>query len=45
MGRVWSEILVNRGYRLPVSAKKFAAGPLPDHVMYAVGQPMGALSS
>lgn len=44
-GQVWADILVNRSYVVPSSAKKFSKGDIPSEVMYAVGQPMGALSS
>nr|UJQ92451.1 MAG: putative RNA-dependent RNA polymerase [Mitoviridae sp.] len=44
-GQVWQELLVGRSYVVPKSAKKFARLDLPKEVKYAVGQPMGALSS
>lgn len=48
IGRVaaesWKEILVGRPYRLPLSSDKYGY-PKGTNLYYAVGQPMGALSS
>lgn len=40
---LWAKLLVGRPYRLPRIAKSYNLGV--DSVSYAVGQPMGALSS
>lgn len=44
LGQVWAEILVSRSYMLPKAARR-RGFYVPDSVRYAVGQPMGALSS
>lgn len=43
----WARLLVTRDYHLPqeVPGDRRAAAALPEKVRYAVGQPMGALSS
>jgi len=43
MSSLWAFLLVGRPYRLPRIAKSYNLGI--DRVSYAVGQPMGALSS
>jgi hypothetical protein len=40
--KAWANVLVGRDYSLPASAQASAGC---EHVRYAVGQPMGALSS
>lgn len=45
VGYAWQDVLVGRSYEVPATAKKFAVSAIPSEVMYAVGQPMGALSS
>jgi len=44
-GNAWADVLVGRDYHIPRPPKGVVAGDLPSHVRYAVGQPMGALSS
>lgn len=44
-GQLWSELLVGRAYSLRISNPAHYARGLPKTVRYAVGQPMGALSS
>lgn len=43
-GFAWKNLLVGRDYQVPSSAKSYGSG-FPESVRYAVGQPMGALSS
>lgn len=43
-GQVWAKLLVKREYEVP-NDKKLLSRSAPKSVMYAVGQPMGALSS
>lgn len=43
-GQLWSELLVGRSYQVPKGIRKIGM-KLPEAVDYAVGQPMGALSS
>lgn len=47
IGRAWANLLVGRSYDLPAKLPKgvLHEGTLPQSVSYAVGQPMGALSS
>nr|UPW42276.1 MAG: putative RNA dependent RNA polymerase [Inner Mongolia grassland mitovirus 3] len=47
LGTHWGNILVNRDYTIPARALESYNFPegTPDKVRYAVGQPMGALSS
>jgi len=48
MGELWAKVLVGRHYKLPENSRenprKYDA-TYPKSVIYAVGQPMGALSS
>lgn len=43
-GQLWAELLTARDYQVPKGAHK-RGFYMPDSVRYAVGQPMGALSS
>lgn len=43
-GQLWAELLVGRSYQTPVKIRKLGMR-IPESVDYAVGQPMGALSS
>jgi len=43
-GQLWAELLVGRSYAVPRKARGWGM-KIPEHVTYAVGQPMGALSS
>lgn len=47
LGRAWANLLVGREYMVPQNTQKNILCPavLPKSVRYAVGQPMGALSS
>lgn len=43
-GQLWSELLVGRSYQMAKAIRKIGM-KIPASVQYAVGQPMGALSS
>jgi len=43
-GQLWAQILIDRAYAVPVAARR-RGFHVADSVNYAVGQPMGALSS
>jgi len=43
-GQLWSELLIGRAYRVPVSLRRLGM-KIPEALHYSVGQPMGALSS
>lgn len=43
-GQLWAELLVGRSYQTPVKIRKLGMR-IPESMTYAVGQPMGALSS
>lgn len=46
IGQLWAAVLTRRNYYLPkVNRKEMSCGPVPQYIKYAVGQPMGALSS
>lgn len=43
-GQLWAHLLVGRNYEVPPSVRRLGM-KIPKHTSYAVGQPMGALSS
>lgn len=45
LGDSWGTMLADRDFRVPPYSGKIEKGVLPKKIRYAVGQPMGALSS
>jgi hypothetical protein len=43
-GQLWAHLLVGRSYEVPTSLRRLGM-KIPKSILYAVGQPMGALSS